>query len=419
MDRIYTCIDLKSFYASVECVERGLDPFSTNLVVADASRGRGGICLAITPAMKELGIKNRCRLFEIPRNVEYITALPRMRKYMQYSADIYSVYLTFISPEDIHVYSIDECFIDLTKYISLYGKSAKEIAIMMMDAVFEKTGICATAGIGTNMFLAKVALDITAKHVPDHIGYLDEELFKKELWYHRPLTDFWNIGPGIARRLERMGIYDLYSVAHADEKLLYKEFGKNAEYLIDHSHGIEPCTIADIQSFKPAHQSLSNSQILFHDYEYNDALTVLKEMVDVMTLELVEKNLVTNSISLRIGYSKDIAKSTGGSMKLKGYTCSFNQLLGYFVDFYKRTTLKDVPIRRLAISMGNVVNDDFQQFDLFYSEKKNEREKKLLSTVNDIKYKFGKNSVFRCISLEEAATGRIRNKLVGGHNGDE
>jgi DNA polymerase V len=418
MDRYYTCIDLKSFFASVECVERGLDPFETNLVVADASRGRGGICLAITPAMKALGIRNRCRLYEIPEGVEYITALPRMKKYMQYSALIYSIYLDFISPEDIHVYSVDECFIDLTNYTGLYRKTPKEIAKMLMNAVFERTGICATAGVGTNLFLAKVALDITAKHVSDCIGELDGESFKKELWHHRPITDIWNIGCGTARRLERMGIYDLYGVAHADEKLLYREFGVNARYLIDHSHGLEPCTIRDIQSFRCKRHSLSNSQILFRDYGYDDARTVLKEMVEVMALELVEKNLVTDSISLRICYSKDVAPSTGGSMKLGGYTSSYTGLKEYFDRFYERTTLRDVPIRRLAISMNNVVDDDFRQYDLFMNSDREEREKKLMKAVNIIKYKYGKNSVLRCMSLQQNATARMRNKLVGGHNGE-
>ena len=232
-NKVYCCIDLKSFFASVEAVDRGLDPFTTNLVVADSSRGKGSICLAITPAMKALGIKNRCRIFEIPEHVEYISAMPRMKRYMEVSSQIYGIYLKFISPDDIHVYSIDECFIDITSYISLYGKTPKEIANMLMNEVMEETGICATAGIGTNMFLAKVALDITAKKAPDHIGYLDEELFKNEIWNHKPITDIWNIGKGIASRLAKYGVYDLKGVTGMSEQTLYREFGVNAEYLIE------------------------------------------------------------------------------------------------------------------------------------------------------------------------------------------
>ena len=245
-DRTYMCIDLKSFYASAECSQLGLDPFKTNLVVADPSRGPGAICLAITPAMKALGIKNRCRLNEIPRSVEYITAIPRMNMYMRISAHIYGIYLKYIAPEDINVYSIDEVFIDATSYLLLYKKTPKELAIMLMDKVFEETGITATAGIGTNMFLAKVALDITAKHVPDHIGILDEEEFKRTVQRHEPITDIWGIGPGTASRLARYGAKNLYDVTLMSESLLKRLFGVNYEYLLDHANGIEPCTIADI-----------------------------------------------------------------------------------------------------------------------------------------------------------------------------
>ena len=260
-DRIYCCIDLKSFYASVECVERGLDPFKTNLIVADPTRTDKSVCLAITPAMKDLGIRNRCRVFEIPKNIEYITAKPRMKLYMKKSAEIYSIYLQYISSEDIHVYSVDEVLIDLTDYIKIYKKTPYQVAKMLIDRVYELTGITATVGIGTNLFLAKIALDITAKASPDFMGYLDEDLFKKTLWHHTPITDFWNIGNGIAKRLAEYGIYDLYGVAHAREDLLYRLFGINAELLIDHAKGIEPCTIKDIHNYKSKNHSLSNSQI--------------------------------------------------------------------------------------------------------------------------------------------------------------
>ena len=239
-DRMYLCIDLKSFFASVECAERGLDTMTTRLVVADPSRGRGAICLAVSPALKELGVRNRCRIYEIPPGIDYITALPRMKLYMEYAARIYSVYLRYISPEDIHVYSIDECFLDITSYRRLYDMNERDLAKMLTDAVYRETGgICATVGIGTNLFLAKVALDITAKHAPDRIGYLDEAEFRRTVWYHQPLTDIWNVGRGIAKRLEKMGIFDLRGVAECEEAKLYREFGVNAEYLIDHAHGRE------------------------------------------------------------------------------------------------------------------------------------------------------------------------------------
>ena len=418
MDKYYLCIDLKSFYASVESVERGLDPFKTNLVVADPSRGKGAICLAITPALKELGIKNRCRLFQIPENVEYITAMPRMKLYMEYSAHIYSVYLRYISKDDIHVYSIDECFFDISTYLNLYNKTPKELAQMIIDAVYEETGICATAGIGTNMFLAKVALDITAKHVDDHIGYLDEEEFKRTLWYHRPMTDIWNFGRGIEKRLEKYGVYDLYDIAHFDEKILYKEFGVNAEFIIDHAKGIEPCTIAEIKNFKAKSNSLSNSQVLFDDYNFEDALLAVKEMVDLMTLELVDKNLVTDSISLTVGYSKDVTKSTGGIMKLGEYTDSRKKLMEYFINYYKKTTKRNYPIRKITIGMGNLIQQEYISFDMFTNIEESEKERKKQEAIISIRKKFGKNAILSGMNLYEKATTKARNKLIGGHNGE-
>ncbi len=416
-ENFYACIDLKSFYASVECVERGLDPFKANLVVADPARGERAICLAVSPALKELGVPNRCRTFQIPDGIEYITALPRMKLYMKYSADIYSIYLKYISRDDIHVYSIDECFIDLTPYLDLYNKTAKEMVVLLMDAVFKETGICATAGIGTNMFLAKVALDVTAKHVDDHIGFLDLDEFKKTIWHHKPITDIWNIGRGIANRLQKYGVSDLYGVAHMDEKILYKEFGVNAEYLIDHSHGIEPCTIKEIHEYKSKGSSISNSQVLFEDYSFEDALVVLKEMVDLLSLELTEKHLVSDSISLYIGYSKSSAKSTGGTRKLYEYTNTYSKLAACFEEFYLSTAKHNCPIRRITVGVNNVVEDCYIQMNLF-DEALSEKERKAQEAVLQIKNKFGKNAVLRGISLEEKATGRMRNKLIGGHNGE-
>ncbi len=417
-EKAYLCIDLKSFYASVECVERGLDPFKANLVVADPSRGRGAICLAISPAMKALGIHNRCRIFEIPKSVEYITALPRMKRYMEVSSDIYSVYLKYISPDDIHVYSIDECFLDVTQYLKMYRKTPKEMAVMLINAVFEKTGICAAAGIGTNLFLAKVALDITAKHTDDHIGYLDEAEFKRTVQSHQPITDIWNIGKGTAKRLEKYGVFDLKGVAELPEKLLYKEFGINAKHLIEHANGIEPCTIKDIHSFKPKSTSLSHSQILFEDYNSKDALLVLKEMVDKQVLELVEKHLVTDSISLYIGYSKDIAKPTGGTRKIGEYTNSYKKLMGYFEELYRETTLKNAPIRKISIGLNNLQDDSMASITFFTDFESEEKEKNLQNAIILIKNKYGKNAVLKGISYTERGTARTRNKLIGGHNGE-
>ncbi|MGN0546945.1 MAG: DNA repair protein [Acutalibacteraceae bacterium] len=418
-DKMYCCIDLKSFYASVECVERGLDPMKTNLIVADPTRGSGSICLAITPAMKALGIKNRCRVFQIPKNVEYITAMPQMRKYMEISADIYSVYLRYVSPDDIHVYSIDECFIDMTDYLKLYKKTPLEFTVMLMDAVYKETGICASAGIGTNLFLCKVALDITAKHSPNFIGFLDEKKFKETVWTHRPITDVWNVGRGIAARLERMGIFDLKGVAEFPESMLYKEFGVNAEFLIDHANGREPCTIKDIHEYKSKSASLSNSQILFEDYGYNDAWTIIKEMVDLQVLELVDRHLVTDSISLHIGYSKDVIKSSGGTRKLDGFTNSYKKIISHFEALYNETVNKAFPIRKISIGLNDLQDDYMASITLFTDVEAEERERKLQETVIDIKKRYGKNSILKGISYTEKATARSRNKMVGGHNGGE
>ena len=315
--RTYVCIDLKSFYASVECVDRGLDPLTENLVVADPERSGTTICLAITPAMKALGIPNRCRLHEIPPGVKYEVAVPRMRTYMKVSADIYGIYLRYVSPDDVHVYSIDECFIDATPYLTLYHMTAREFAVTLMEAVRAETGILATAGIGTNLFLAKVALDVTAKHADDFIGFLDEDEFRRLIWRHRPITDIWNIGPGIARRLAKYRVFDLKGVTEMDPDVLYKEFGVNAEYLIDHAWGLEPCTIAEIKAYRPESASIMNGQILPGAYSYDEARIVLREMVDASVLDLVEKRLVTNHISLMVGYGS-APRGKGGAPDVPG-----------------------------------------------------------------------------------------------------
>lgn len=419
MQKIYMCIDLKTFYASVECVERGLDPFNTNLVVADQNRGKGTICLAVSPKMKMLGVKNRCRIYEIPPTIKYIIAMPRMKKYIEYSANIYKIYLKYFSKEDIHVYSIDEAFMDASKYLKLYKSTPIELAKKIIKDIFKSYGITATAGIGTNMYLAKIALDITAKHNPNNIGYLDEEKYKKELWHHKPLTDFWQIGKGIERRLNKMRIFDMYDIANADPKKIYKEFGINAEYLIDHSFGKESCTIADIKSYKPKCNSISNSQVLFEDYSFIKARLVLKEMVELGSLRLVENNLMTDTIGLYIGYSKDVIRATGGTKKLTNYTNIYSELLKSFLDVYDKTTNKNFSIRRIGINLANVTEKENIQLNLFIDQEKVNKERKLELAMCNIKNKMGKNTIIRGMNLEEGATAMARNKLIGGHRSGE
>jgi DNA polymerase V len=416
--RTYIVIDLKTFFASVECVERGLDPFTNNLVVADPSRGNGAICLAISSAMKAKGIKNRCRIYEIPPNVKYITALPRMNLYIKYSAEVYGIYLKYISKEDIHPYSVDEAFLDVTNYLKMYNLTAKQLAEKIMKTIFDETGITATAGIGTNMYLAKIALDITAKHVKDNIGYLDEIKYKDELWNHQPLSDFWQVGRGISNRLKKYGINDMYGIAHFDEEVLYKEFGINAEFLIDHSKGIEKCTIEEIKKYIPKSNSFSTSQILFEDYGYQDTLLVLKEMIDLGSLKLIDNQVVTNTIGLRIGYSKDRYKATGGTRKIEVRTNIYSRLVKEFISLYENTTRINVPIRQVSISFQNLECEIYEQFDIFSDAEAIVNEKKLECAMNDIKKKYGKNAILRGMNLSNKATTIKRNKLVGGHNAE-
>lgn len=418
MQKYYLCIDLKSFYASAECVERSLDPYTTNLVVADETRGKGTICLAVSPRMKMLGVKNRCRLYEIPPTINYIIATPRMKKHIEYSANIYAIYLKYFSKDDIHVYSVDEAFMDATDYLKLYKVNPIELAKIIIKDIFQTYRITATAGIGTNMYLAKIALDITAKHSATNIGFLDEEKYKNELWHHKPLTDFWQIGKGIERRLNRMRIFDMYDVAHTDQKRLYKEFGINAEFLIDHSWGKENCTIADIKAYRPKSTSISNSQVLFEDYSFINARLVLKEMIELSSQRLIEENLVTDTVQLYIGYSKDIIKATGGTRKLENYTNVYSQLVKPFLELYERTTNKDVPIRRIGINFANVIERKNTQLNLFTNQEKIDKERKLELTMSSIKNKMGKNKIIRGMDLQEKATTLVRNILVGGHNAE-
>ena len=441
MERSYLCIDLKCFYASVECVDRGENPFEHRLVVADPTRGPRTICLAISPAMKAMGVRNRCRVFEIPEGITYEMAPPRMRRYMEVSADIYELYLRYFSPEDIHVYSIDECFIDVTPYLDLYGKTPRELATTLMDLVQRETGVCATAGIGTNLFLAKVALDITAKHVEDHIGELDEERYKCLIWPHRPITDIWGIGPGIARRLARMGAHDMGGMALLDESKLYDEFGINAELLIDHAWGIEPCTMAEIHAYRPRAHSMGSGQVLMRDYSYEEAATVLREMVDGLVLDLVDKGLVCSHVSLFVGYAHERGNAgeprtpaqtfTGehgtrmvgrrgeganASRKLAEATSSRETLTAAFLALFAEIVDPNRAIRRVNIAVGELVPEEYAELSLFSDPAAGTAEKSLARATMAVKRRFGKNALVRGISLRPEATARERNQQVGGHH---
>lgn len=424
-NRIYLCIDLKSFYASVECVERGLNPMTTNLVVADPERGNTTICLAISPSMKSLkslGIKNRCRVFQIPKNISYIMASPRMKLYIEYSANIYEIYLKYIAKEDIHVYSIDEAFLDVTGYLTMYKMNARELAVKIMEDIRNTVGIIATAGIGTNLYLAKIALDIMAKHARDNIGYLDEELYCKTLWKHKPLTDFWRIGSGIAKRLDGMGITTMGIVAHVDEDLLYQMFGIDAELLIDHAWGRETTTIADIKAYKPQNNSLSSSQVLPRDYNYEECCLIVKEMTDALCLDMVDKGLVTESVSMIIGYGySNIMKreSVRGTAAMTVCTNSYKTIIAYILELYHRIVNKDMLIRKITLCFNNVMDEAYEQYDLFSNPMELERERKLQKATLEIKKRFGKNAIIRGMDLQEAGTAIERNRQIGGHKSGE
>lgn len=416
--RTYYCIDMKSFFASVECAERGLDPMVTPLVVADESRGRGALCLAVSPYMKKLGVKNRCRLFEIPQNIDFLIAKPRMKKYIEYAADIYELYLDFFSPNDIHVYSIDECFLDATKYLETYKTTPKAFAKRLIEEIKTRKGIPATAGIGTNLYLAKIALDITAKHTTDGIGYLDEETYKRTLWDHLPLTDFWQIARGTVKRLKKLRINTMRDVAAAPEAVLYKEFGINAELLIDHAHGREPCTIEDIKAYKRKNTSVSSSQILFSDYDYEKTELVVKEMILSGSQELLRRKVVATTVGVFIGYSQDYIPPTGGNLRMSDATASYRTIVEYALKIFRKTTLKNQPIRRVSVDFGSVIPEESAQNGLLFDTEKVEKEKKTERSVLAIKEKFGKNALLRGMDLQEGATTVERNKLIGGHNGE-
>ncbi len=503
-NKTYIAIDLKSFYASVECVERGLNPMTTHLVVADKSRTEKTICLAVTPSLKALGIPGRARLFEVsakvrevnaerqqnaPRRVftgssfdatvlnahpeyrlDFIVAPPRMAHYMEFSTRIYQIYLKYIAPEDIHVYSIDEVFIDATDYLGIYKLSARELAMKMILDVLESTGITATAGIGTNLYLCKIALDIQAKHIPAdnngvRIAELDEMSYRRLFWSHRPLTDFWRVGKGYAKKLEDHGLYTMGDIARCslgsvtdryNEDMLYKLFGVNAELLIDHAWGYEPCTIADIRAYKPESNSLGSGQVLKCPYTFQKAKLVVREMADSLALDLVDKKLMTDQIVLTVGYDvenlsdpgiregysgalstdrygRQIPKHANGTANLGKYSSSSKLIIDAASGLFERIADKKLLIRRVYLTANRVkgegsVPEDTggEQLDIFTDYTKEEekreaearelaRERKKQEAMLDIKRKHGKNAILKGMNLEEGATAQDRNQQIGGH----
>ncbi len=419
--KYYLCIDLKSFYASVECADRGLDPFTEKLVVADPDRGPGTICLAASPAIKAAGVPSRCRVFQIPKDIEYTMATPRMGRYMEVAAKINSIYMRHVCPEDMHVYSIDECFIDITPYLGLRKMSAHGFAALLIDEVLKETGITATAGIGSNIFLAKVALDLLAKHEKSGIAELDECSFKQRVWFHQPITDIWGIGPGIARRLSRKGVHDLAGICATDPKWIMREFGKNGEYLIDHAWGQEPCTIKEIRDWQPSSNSLSSGQVLIRNYSAEEARTVVREMATAAALELRKLGKSCEQVALWIGsgYVKtpDGRKSVmhaGGSMKLHERTCSPALITKRILAIYDAKVDKRMSIKRISLSLGALGCARYDQKSLFDDEAR-EKETSLADTAIAIHERFGKNALLKGGSLKEEATMRERNLQIGGH----
>lgn len=454
--KTYIAIDLKSFYASVECVERGLDPLTTNLVVADESRTEKTICLAVTPSLKAYGLSGRSRLFEVVqkakeikrqtgKELSYITAVPRMALYIKYSADIYEIYLNYFSPEDIHVYSIDEVFIDATSYLNLYKMSAHELCQKVISDIQDQTGITATAGIAPNLFLCKVAMDIVAKHIPAdkngvRIAECDEMLYRKTLWSHKPLTDFWRIGPGIAKRLENNLIFTMGDLARRSltkdgEDSLYDIFGIDAEILIDHAWGYEPCSIKDIKSYKSDAKSLGSGQVLHCPYDAVKARLVVKEMTELLVMDMVSKKLVSSCFNLMIGYDssslsdkyngpvdkdrygRNIPKPVHGNAYLDSATNVISKVMDEVLKVYDRIIDSDLLVRRINITAMNTVEETKVQPGLFdgIEEEINEKEKKIQDAVLMIQKKFGKNAMLKGHNLEEGATTIDRNSQIGGH----
>lgn len=415
-ENTYICVDLKSFYASVECVERGLDPLTAKLVVADPQRTEKTICLAVTPAMKSLGVSSRCRVFEIPKGIEYIMAVPRMQLYLEYSAKIYGIYLRYFAKEDIHVYSIDEVFIDVTDYFSLYKKSPRQLSQEIIYRIWKETGITATAGIGTNLYLAKVALDILAKHAPDNIAYLDQRRYRERLWNYRPIQDFWRVGRGTAKRLEQMGIWTMGEIAKTDERVLFKVFGVDAELLIDHAWGRETATMKDIKKYEPQTNCLTSGQVLSEPYPYEKGLLVVKEMSDLLSMELVQRHLVTDSITLHIGYEKKMEHIPAhGTITMPVAVSSSRRIIEYTTRLYEKIVDAYAEIRRINLIFNNIVPEGAKQYDLFENQEELEREKSLQTAMLEIRDKYGKNAVLKGMNLEKGAKTIERNQQIGGH----
>lgn len=417
--KIYLCIDLKSFFASVECVERGLDPWTTRLVVADDERTDTTICLAVTPAMKALGVKSRCRLYEIPKRIDFIKAPPRMKKYIEYSAEVYGVYLKYIAKEDIHIYSIDEVFIDVGKYLHIYKKDAISIAKMLMQDVYETTGIPAACGVGTNLYLAKIALDITAKKSPEHIGVLDEEKYRQTLWDHRPLTDFWLIGRATEKKLAAYGIHTMGDIAKYPEKTLYKKFGVDAEIMIDHAWGREPTTIEDIKNYKAKSHSFSTSQILPRDYEYGEGLVVAKEMGEQLCMDIFNKDVTARSLTLSVVYSGREREEDRATYKFQAPTNLMGDVEKAINELYPKVTDPQRAVRKISICFNNAEKEVCEQLDFFTDTHKKEREKSKMKAINGIRMRYGKNAILKGRDLEECATQRERNGQIGGHKSGE
>ncbi len=457
--RTYAAIDLKSFFASVECILRGLDPLKAKLVVADESRTEKTICLAVTPALKAYGIPGRARLFEVNQKVrdvqrrtgekiEFTIAKPQMAKYVEYSTKVYNVYLKYVSAEDIHAYSIDECFLDLTRYLKLYKKTARELVKTIIQDVFTTTGITATGGIGTNLYLCKIAMDVMAKHVDAdadgvRIAELDEMSYRRQLWSHRPLTSFWQVGRGIAERLENCrlnagrGIYTMGDIARVSVKnpeALYKLFGVNAEILIDHAWGYEPCTIADIKKSKPRNRSTGEGQVLQDPYPFDKARLVVREMVDTVSMTLIAHDLVTNAMVLTVGYDREnvdkgiyhgvtvtdfygrtIPKPAHGTASIGYYTSSQSVMADAVMKLFDRIVDPKLTVRRLNLVAADIVDASHEQYDLFTDVQKQEKEKKRLKAELLIKKRFGKNAIVKGMDLQEGATTIERNGQIGGH----
>ena len=446
-ERSYVCIDLKSFYASVECVERGLDPMTTDLVVADPTRSDRTICLAVSPSLKARGVSGRARVFEIPKSFEYIMAPPRMKLYLEYAAAIYKVYLDYIAPEDMHVYSIDEVFFDVTAYLKRYGLDPKQMAELLMREVYERIGVRATAGVGPNLYLAKIAMDIIAKHADDFIGVLDEDTYKQQLWDHRPLTDFWMIGRQTAKKFERIGIDTMGGIAALaarDEDWFYKNFGINAELMIDHAYGLEPTEMSDIKGYKTKSHSLSHGQVLMRDYTNAEGLLIIKEMTEQLCHEMTDIRKLTQNVSIAVGYSNALhVPMSHGSVSFPVPTDASSLIMPAVADLYDRITDHEYPVRRIFVNFNDIKEREADKqmtlFDLADAEAKEEgktqgqkkkddradpiaetqaklkRDTALQEAVNSIRNKYGKDAMFRAMDLEEAATTRERNHQVGGH----